>query len=193
MRVPRTWVLIGACSGLASLLSAADTGVKPAGVFPLTVPGLTSAPNAKSTALLWCQGSNLVGVVVPEDKPADCGTGSQKRSAVRALLVKDGRCEAEGTTVSFGFLMSRKAWAFVEGAKAPQEKTVWLLNRFEGSLKAGQLKGAMVQVDVNHPGYAFQRKTVEADAVQTEQASFNDEPAWRASMWQAYCLSATEP
>jgi len=193
MNVPRTLVLIGTCSGLASLAAATEPGVKPAGAFSLSVPGLSSGPTAKTTALLWCQGPNLVGVIVPDDKPADCVNGSQKRSAPRALLVRDGRCEADGSSVSFGFLLSRKAWAFVEGAKAPQERTVWLLNRFEGALKAGQLKGAMVQVDVNHPGYPFQKKTVEADAQQTEQASFNDEPAWRASMWQTYCLSASEP
>ncbi len=70
---------------------------------------------------------------------------------------------------------------------------MWLLNRFEGLLKAGQLKGALVQVDVNHPGYAFQRKVVEADALQGEQASFNDEASWRGSMSQTYCLSTSEP
>jgi hypothetical protein len=195
MKILRTLALIGVCSSLVPLLTAAEPGVKPAGAFALSVPGLSSAPSAKSNALLWCQGPNLVGVVVLDDKPADCGTGSgsQKRSAPKALLVRDGRCEADGSSVSFGFLLSRKSWAFVEGAKAPQERTVWLVNRFEGSLKAGQLRGAVVQVDVNHPGYPFQKKTVEADAMPTEQASFNDEPAWRASMWQTYCLSATEP
>jgi hypothetical protein len=144
-------------------------------------------------ALLWCQGSKLVGVVVPDEKLNDCGSGSQKRSAARALLVRDGRCEGDGTSVSFGFLVSRKAWVFLEAGRAPEERTVWLLNRFEGSLKAGQLKGAMVQVDVNHPGFPFQRKSVEAEALQMEQASFSDEAAWRGSMSQTYCLSASEP
>jgi hypothetical protein len=95
--------------------------------------------------------------------------------------------------VSFGFLVSRKAWVFVEAGRAPEGRTVWQLNRFEGSLKSGQLKGALVQVDVNHPGYPFQRKAVEAEALPMEQRSFADEAGWRTSMSQAYCLATSEP
>jgi hypothetical protein len=189
----RTLGFMIACSGLTSLLTAAEPGISPVGVFPFLVPGLSAGPSAKPEALLWCQGSKLLGVVVPDDKLKDCGSGSQKRSAPRALLVRDGRCDAEGSAVSFGFLVSRKAWVFVEGGRSPEERTVWLLNRFEGVLKARQLRGALVQVDVNHPGYAFQRKVVEAEALHEEQASFSDETAWRGTMLQTYCLSTSEP
>jgi hypothetical protein len=134
-----------------------------------------------------------MGVVVPDDKLNACGSGAQKRSAARALLVRDGRWEADGSLLSFGFLVSRKAWVFVETGRAPEGRTVWLLNRFEGSLKGGQLKGAIVQVDVNHPGYPFQKKSVESENLQTEQASFSDEADWRAGMSRTYCLSAGEP
>jgi hypothetical protein len=193
MDTRRTLAFIGMCCGLASSLSAAEPGVRPVGVFPFLVPGLSAGPSARPVALLWCQGSRLVGVVVPDEKLNDCGSGSAKRSAARALLVRDGRCEADGGSVAFGFLVSRKAWVFVEAGRAPEGRTVWQVNRFEGSLKSGQLKGALVQVDVNHPGYPFQRKGVEAEAVPTEQLSFADESAWRGSMSQTYCLSTSEP
>lgn len=193
MVILRPLALICAWGGVASLVTAAEPGVRGAGAFPFLVPGLSAGPSAKPVALLWCQAGKLLGVIVPDDKLNDCGSGSQKRSAPRALLVRDGRCEADGTSVSFGFLVPRKAWVFAEGGRAPGERTVWLLNRFEGSLKATQLKGAMVQVDVNHPGYPFQRKSVETEALQMEQASFSDESAWRGSMSQTYCLSASEP
>jgi hypothetical protein len=70
---------------------------------------------------------------------------------------------------------------------------VWLLLRFEGSVKAGQLTGALVQVDVNHPGLPFQRTSVEAEALPREQqASFTDETTC-SGIAQTFCLAAGEP
>jgi hypothetical protein len=71
---------------------------------------------------------------------------------------------------------------------------VWLVLRFDGSLKAGQLTGALVQVDVNHPGLPFQKTSVEAEALPREQqASFTDETTWRSGIEQTFCLAAGEP
>ena len=189
----RILVLIGAASCVGTVSAASDPSVKPVGTYPFVLPGLSVSPDAKPKALLWCQGVNLMGVVVPDEKSSECGTPSQKRSAPRAFLLRDGRCETAGSTVSFGFLVSRKAWLFEAAGGAPEERTVWLLHRFEGSLKAGQLRGVLVQVDVNHPGYSFQRKSVEVEALPAEQASFADDSAWRSGIAQAFCLAADDP
>jgi hypothetical protein len=184
-------VLIGGAGWLASVPVASEPNVKPVGVYPFLLPGLSASPEATPKALLWCQGVNLMGIVVPDEKSNDCGTASQKRP--RAFVLRDGRCGAEGGAVSFGFLVSRKAWVFDSARRIPEERTVWLLHRFEGSLRAGQLKGVLVQVDVDHPGYSFQRKSVEVEALPGEQASFTDEATWRSGIAQTFCLAAGGP
>lgn len=182
-------VLAGIAGGLGSVSAATDPGVRAVGVYPITLPGL-SGPEASPKALLWCRGTDLVGVVVPDDKGNGCS--SPKRSAPGAMLLRDGRCDAGGV-VSFGFLVGRKAWVYGGTGRTPVERTVWLLHRFEGSVVAGQLKGVLVQVDVNHPGYAFQPTTVETGSLPEQQASFPDETTWRGGIDQAFCLAAGEP
>jgi len=186
-------ILIGVVSSLASGSVASEATVKPVGAYPFALPGLSVSPDGKSKALLWCQGVNLMGVVVPDEKSTACGTASPKRMAPGAFLLRDGRCESDGSTVSFGFLVSRKAWVFGAARGAPEERTAWLLHRFEGSLKAGQLTGVLVQVDVSHPGYSFQRKKVDVEAVPAEQASFTDGAAWHNGIAQAFCLAEDDP
>jgi hypothetical protein len=190
----RRLLLVAIVGLLGSGSEAAEQGVKPLGAFPFVLPGSTATRDAQPKALLWCQGANLLGVVVPEAKSIDCGASGQKRSAPRALLLRDGRCDAGGGAVSFGLLVSRKAWLFESSVPKPQERTVWLLLRFEGSVKSGQLTGGLVQVDVNHPGMPFQKTSVEGGALsQEEQASFTDETTWRSGMTQTFCLAAGEP
>jgi len=189
----RALVLFGVVAGLSSVSAASEPGVKPVGVFPLLLPGDSVGGDTRPKAMLWCQGVTLMGVVVPDERSNDCGTASPKRLAPTAFLLRDGRCESDGTKVSFGFLVSRKAWVFESGGRTPVERKVWLLHRFEGSLKAGQLKGVLVQVDIHHPGYSFERKSVEVEALPGEQASFADEPAWLGGIGQTYCLAAGEP
>ena len=192
MLLSRRLLLVGVVSCLGSVSETADQSVKPLGVFPFALPGTTASRDVQPKALLWCQGANLVGVLVPETKNVDC-TAGPKRSAPRALLLRDGRCDAAGV-VSFGLLVSRKAWVFDPTIKTPQERTVWQLLRFDGSLKGSQLTGGLVQVDVNHPGLPFQKANVEAEALHgDEQASFADETAWRSGITQTYCLAAGEP
>ena len=191
MSPTRRLLLVGVVSGLSSLSEAADQAVKPLGVFPFALPGPASREAPK--AHLWCQGAGLVGVLVPETKAVDCSASGQKRSAPRALLLRDGRCEGEGSAVSFGLLVSRKAWVFDSSVPKPQERTVWQLLHFEGSVKGGQLTGSLVQVDVNHPGMPFQKASVEAAASGEEQASFTDEPTWRSGIQQNFCLATSEP
>jgi hypothetical protein len=186
-------VALAGCAG--SWVEAAEQSVKPLGTFPFALPGSTPSPDGQPRAILWCRGNGLVGVLAPETKAVDCSAAGQKRSAPRAFLLRDGRCDAEGGALSFGFLAPRKAWVF-EGTsrRTPQERTVWLLLRFEGAVKAGQLTGTLVQVDVSHPGLPFQRTKVEADALPSgDQASFADEAAWRAGLEQAFCLATGEP
>jgi hypothetical protein len=192
----RRLLLVGMVSCLFSVSEAAEQSVKPLGVFPFVLPGLAASRDAQPKAFLWCQGATLLGVVVPETKNVDCNVAGQKRAAPRALLLRDGRCETGGTAVSFGLLVSRKAWVFDSAARTPtpQERTAWLLLRFEGSVKTGELTGAVVQVDVSHPGLPFQRTSVEAAALASEsQASFADETTWRNGIAQTSCLAAGEP
>lgn len=193
MFLSRRLLLVGVVSCLASVSETADQSVKPLGVFPFALPGTTAGRDVQSKALLWCQGANLVGVLVPDTKGIDCSAAGQKRTAPRALLLRDGRCDALGV-VSFGLLVSRKAWVFDPTIKTPQERTVWQVLRFDGSVKGSQLTGGLVQVDVNHPGLPFQKANVEAEALHgDEQASFADEAAWRSGVTQTYCLAAGEP
>lgn len=189
----RNLVLIGLAGCIAAVSAASEPAVKPVGTYPFVLPGFSVSPDAKPKALLWCRGVSLMGVVVPDEKSSDCGTASQKRSAPRAFLLRDGRCETDGSTVSFGFLVPRKAWVFKAAGGAPGEQTVWLLHRFEGSLKAGRLRGVLVQVDVNHPGYQFQKKSVEVEALPAEQASFTNDTAWSDGIAQTFCLAAGDP
>jgi len=189
----RTLVLIGIAGCLASVSAASDPGVKALGAYPLPLPGLSANTGATPRVLLWCQGVNLMGVVVPDEKASGCGTASQKRVRPGAFLLRDGRCEADGGTVSFGFLVSRKAWVYESGGRVPEARTVWLLHRFEGSLRAGELKGALVQVDINHPGHPFQKTSAEVAALPSEQPSFTDEAAWRSGIAQTYCLATGGP
>jgi hypothetical protein len=189
----RRLVLVCVVSWLGSPSEAAEQAVKPIGVFPLVLPGSAANREAAPKAHLWCQSAGLVGVLVPDTKPVDCSASGQKRSAPRALLLRDGRCDAEGGAVSFGLLVSRKAWVFDSSVPKPQERTVWQLFRFEGSVKASHLAGALVQVDVSHPGLPFQKASVEAEALSDEQASFADEAAWRGSLGQTFCLVTSEP
>lgn len=182
-------VLAGVAGGLGSVSAATDPGVRPVGVYPIVLPGLTAGPEVRPKALLWCRGADLLGVVVPDDTGNGCGNSSPKRVAPGAVLLRDGRCEAGGGTVSFGFLVSRKAWVFPSAGGTPVERTVWLLHRFEGSVQSGQLKGTLVQVDIDHPGQPFQRKTIEAGSLTEQQASFADEAAWRGGIDQAFCVT----
>lgn len=194
MLLSRRLLLVGIVSCLGSVLEAAEESVEPLGVFPFALPGSAASRDVQPKAFLWCQGANLLGVVVPDTKSIDCRAAGQKRVAPQALLLRDGRCEAGGTAVSFGLLVSRKAWVFESSRRTPQDRTVWLVLRFEGSVKAGQLTGALVQVDVNHPGLPFQRTSVEAAALPSEQqASFANETAWRSGLAQTFCLAAGEP
>ena len=189
----RTLALVGLTCCLGSVSSASDPTVKPAGVYAFSLTGLSASPESKAKALLWCQGSSLVGVVVPDGQSKNCGAGSHRRSVPSALLLRDGRCESDGSTVSFGLLAARKAWVYAPSGRVPVERRVWLLHRFEGSLKGGQLKGVFVHVDINHPGYPFEKKSIEAEALSEEQGSFADETAWRSGITQAFCLEAGDP
>ena len=189
----RTLALASLACCFGSAVRAAEPTVKPAGVYAFSLPGLSQRPEAKAKALLWCQGANLVGVVVPEAKSAECGTTSPRRSVPSALLLRDGRCDADGGTVSFGLLAARKAWVYEPSGRVPVEHTVWLLHRFEGSVKTGQLTGVLVYVDVNHPGFPFEKRSIAAPALPEDQASFADETAWRSGITQAFCLEAGEP
>jgi hypothetical protein len=182
---------LACCSG--SAVRAAEPNVKPVGVYAFSLPGLSPRPEAKAKALLWCQGANLVGVLVPDAKSTECGTTSPRRSVPSALLLRDGRCDADGSTVSFGLLAARKAWVFEPSGRVPVEHTVWLLHRFEGSLKTGQLTGELVYVDVNHPGFPFEKRSIAAPALAEDQTSFPDEAAWRSGITQAFCLEAGQP
>jgi len=193
MMSKRRIVFLGIACCLGSIAAAAELTVKPVGVYPFQTPELLAKPDGQPKAMLWCQGTNLIGVVVPEDKRTDCGAGSQKRSAPSAILLRDGRCESEGGTVSFGFLVSRRAWVFEPSRRAPTDRTVWLLFRFEGSVNAGQLKGRLVQADLSHPGYPFEQRSLAAQALSDEQASFTGEAAWRSRMAETFCLAAGEP
>jgi len=168
-------------------LLASGAGVAAAGAYSLALPGFSAGPASPPKALLWCHGEGLLGVVVPDEKGRDCGPASERRP--RAVLLRDGRCGAEGGAVSFGFLVSRTVWVVQSASDKPEGRTTWLLHRFEGSLRDGLLSGVLVQVDVSHPGRAFEKKNVTAPARVEEQPSFADEGSWRADMGRRYCLA----
>jgi hypothetical protein len=182
----------GAAAVVASVSTALAADVKPVGAFQFPLSGLSVDVGQKPHVVLWCQGLALLGVVVPDDGKADCSTPTQKRVLPRAFLLRDGRCEADGSSISFGFLVPRKAWLFESGGRIPEERVALLLHRFEGSVRESQLTGSLVQVDVSHPGYAFQKRTVEAGLLPSEQPSYADEGAWRTGVTQSYCVAAAE-
>jgi hypothetical protein len=184
-------VLIG--SSLGSVVQAADPSVKPVGAYRFLLPGLAASPDAKPKVLLWCHGIKLVGLVVPDEGRDKGGIAPQNRPAPTAFLLRDGRCEPDGSSVSFGFLVPLKAWVFDSPGRTPEERTAWLLHRFEGSVQAGQLKGVLVQVDVNHPGYSFQRHRIEVEVLPEGQASFTDENGWHGSVARTFSLAQSEP
>jgi hypothetical protein len=186
----RRLLVTGMTCALAAAPLAAETDVKPLGSFPLAVPGVSNA-DVKPKALLWCHGTSLLGVVVADEKTSACA--GSKRTAPQAYLVRDGQCDADGSSVTFGFLLPRQAWVYAASGKTRQARTVWLLHRFEGSVRGGRLKGQMVQVDVSHPGQPFQNSAVETEALSGDQASFPGEEAWRGNVAQTFCLATDAP
>jgi hypothetical protein len=174
---------------------AAAPGVKAVGVYPLLLPGLQAVPAGRPKVRLWCQGTKLLGVMVPDDSQQKAASTPQGRSLPSALLLRDGRCEAEGGGVSFGFLLPMRAWIFDSAVRAtsPEERTTWLLHRFQGTVSDQQLKGVLVQVDVNHPGFAFPESKVEVEALAEDQASFTDEKSWLADVARTFNLVRSEP
>jgi hypothetical protein len=187
-------VLVLTGTGLGSAAQAAEPAVKPLGAYPFILPGLPASPNARPKVLLWCHGAKLVGVVVPGEGRPRPGPEAQPPPAPTALLLRDGRCAPDGSGVSFGFLLPVQAWVFESATrKPPAERTAWLLHRFEGSVQAGLLKGVLVQVDVNHPGYAFRESRLEVETLPEAQASFTDEGGWLGSVERAYSLAPSNP
>ena len=185
-------VLVG--SGLGSAAQAAEPNVRPLGAYPFLLPGLTASPDAQPKLLLWCHGVKLVGVVVPPEGQGRSAAAAQHRPAPAAFLLRDGRCAPDGSRVSFGFLVPLQAWVFEALERAlPEERTAWLLYRFEGSVTAGLLQGMLVQVDVGHPGYAFRESRIEAGALAESQASFADENGWLASVARTFSLAQSQP
>ncbi len=181
-------------SSLVPAEQAAGPGVKAMGVYPLLLPGLQAVPAGRPKVRIWCQGLKLLGVMVPDESPAKAAT-AQGRSLPSALLLRDGRCESEGGGVSFGFLLPMRAWIFDGGTRtaAPEERITWLLHRFQGTVSEQGLKGALVQVDVSHPGFAFQETKVEVGALAEEQASFADEKAWLEDIGRSLSVVRGEP
>jgi len=173
---------------------AAGPGVKAIGVYPLLLPGLQSVPVGRPKVFLWCHGVKLLGVMVPEERQPKAVTTGQGRSLPPAILLRDGRCETDGGGVSFGFLVPMRAWIFDAAVRAaPEERTTWLLHRFQGSLSDRQLKGLLVQVDVGRPGFAFPEAKVEVEALGEAQASFADEKSWLEDVAQTFSVVRSEP
>ncbi len=181
-------------SSLVPAEQAVGPGVKAAGVYPLLLPGLQAVPAGRPKVRLWCQGLKLLGVMVPDESQPKAVLTTQGRSQPSAVVLRDGRCEADGGGVSFGFLLPMRAWIFDGGARtAPEERITWLLHRFQGTVSERRLKGVLVQVDVSHPGFAFQEAKVEAEALAEDQASFADEKAWLEDVGRALSLVRSEP
>jgi len=185
-------LMAGVLLAVAPPAKGAGGEVRPLGAFSLPLAGLSIEVGAKPRVLLWCQGLSLLGVVLPDDAKVECGSSSPRRQLARAFVARDGRCEADGRTISFGFLVSRKMWLFGAGGKGPEERSALLLHRFEGSVQEGRLNGSLVQVDVAHPGYAFQKRAVASEPLPNEQAGFPDEAAWQVGINQNYCVSLAE-
>jgi hypothetical protein len=173
---------------------AAGPGVKAVGVYPLLLPGLQAIPAGRPKVYLWCHGAKLLGVMVPDERPPRAVPTAQGRSLPSAVLLRDGRCESDGGGVSFGFVVPMRAWIF-DGAvrAAPEERTTWLLHRFQGAVSDHGLKGVLVQVDVSHPGFAFPETKVEVEALGEEQASFADEKGWLEDVARTLNVVRSEP
>ncbi len=186
-------LLMGA--SLVPAEAAVGPGVKAMGVYPLLLPGLQAVPAGRPKVRIWCQGAKLLGVMVPDESQQRAATTPQGKSLLpSALLLRDGRCEAEGGGVSFGFLLPMRAWIFDSTVRAtPEERTTWLLHRFQGSVADHQLKGVLVQVDVNHPGFAFPETKVEVEALGEDQASFADEKTWLEDLARTFSVVRSEP
>jgi hypothetical protein len=173
---------------------AATPGVKAVGIYPLFLPGLQAVPAGRPKVLLWCSGVKLLGVMVPGEPRQKASTGAQGRTLPSAILLRDGRCEADGSGVSFGFLVPMKAWVFEAAVRTPpEERTTWLLHRFQGTVSDRLLKGMLVQADVSHPGFAFREASVEVGTLAEDQASFADEKGWLEDMMRAFTLVHAEP
>jgi hypothetical protein len=185
-------VLMGA--SLVPADQAAPPGVKAVGTYPLLLPGLQAVPAGRPKVLLWCSGVKLLGVMVPGELRQKASTGAQSRSLPSAILLRDGRCEVDGSGVSFGFLVPMKAWIFDTAVRTPpEERTTWLLHRFQGTVSERLLKGVLVQADVSHPGFAFRETKVEAGALAEDQGSFADENGWLEDVARTFSLVPAEP
>ena len=179
---------------IGAVVQAAEPGVKPLGAYPFLLPGLTGSRDSQPRVLLWCHGVKLMGAVVPEKGRDDApGVTHQNRPALTALLLRDGRCEAGGGAVSFGFLVPLKAWVYESTRRGLDERNTWLLYRFQGSVQDGQLAGVLLRVDVSHPGLSFHEHKVAAEALPESQTSFADENEWHASMARTFSLAQSEP
>jgi hypothetical protein len=184
--------LVGA--SLVPAEHAAGPGVKGMGVYPLLVPGLQAVPAGRPKLRLWCNGAKLHGVMVPEELQQKVVTTAQDRSLASAVLLRDGRCDADSGGISFGFLLPVKAWIFDTAARAaPEVRTTWLLHRFQGTVSERRLKGVLVQVDISHPGLPFLEARVEAAALGEEQASFADEKGWLDDVTRTFSVVRSEP
>ena len=186
-------VLLLAGSSIVPAEQPTAAAVKAVGVYPLLLPGLQAIPAGRPTVHLWCRGTKLLGVMVPDESQPKVIPAAQGRSLPAAVLLRDGRCEADGGGVSFGFLVPMRAWIFDTARAAPGERTTWLLHRFQGTVSDRQLKGVLVQVDISHPGLAFREAKVEVDAVGDEQASFADEKGWLEDVGRTLSLVRAEP
>ena len=187
-------VLVLATSSFVPAEPAAGTGVKAIGVYPLLLPGLQALPAGRPKVSLWCHGVKLLGVMVPDEPQQKAVATTQARSLPSAVLLRNGRCETDGGGVSFGFLVPIKAWIFDTAVRtAPEERTTWLLHRFQGTAIDRQLKGVLVQVDVSHPGFAFPEAKVEVEALAEDQASFADEKGWLEDVARTLSIVRGEP
>jgi hypothetical protein len=87
-----------------------------------------------------------------------------------------------------------KAWIFDTAPHAaPEERTTWLLHRFQGIVSDRRLKGVLVQVDVSHPGFAFPEAKVEVEALAEDQASFADEKGLLEDVARTLSIVRGEP
>jgi len=187
-------VLVFMGSSLVPADQAPTHGVKAVGIYPLFLPGLQAVPAGRPRVLLWCSGAKLLGVMVPDESRQTGGSGAQSRALPSGILLRDGRCEADGSGLSFGFLVPMKAWIFDNAVRTPPvERTTWLLHRFQGTLTDRLLKGALVQADVGHPGFAFRETKVEVGALPEDQASFPDENGWLEGVARTFSLVRAEP
>lgn len=187
-------VLVLMSSSIVPAEQAAGPGVKAIGIYPLVLPGLQAVPAGRPRVHLWCHGVKLLGVMVPDESQQKSVASGQGRLLAPALLLRNGRCEADGGGVSFGFLVPMKAWIFDSAVRTgPEERTTWLLHRFQGTVSDRQLKGVLVQVDVSHPGFAFPEAKVEVEALGEDQSSFADEKGWLEDIARTVSIVRGEP